>query len=49
MFLGKNSTRVKKSAEFIDDDDDDDEDNSMDVADTVEVMTSQAQSKLEQM
>lgn len=41
---------MKKSAEFIDEDDDEDnEDNSMDVADTVEVTTTQAESKSEQM
>jgi hypothetical protein len=42
--------RIKKSAEFInDDDDDDDEDeSSMDVADTVEVMTTAMESKYEQ-
>ncbi|UJR30667.1 hypothetical protein I4U23_018191 [Adineta vaga] len=45
----KNNTRLKKSAEFIDEDDDDDDgDSSMDVADTVEVMTTQSESKLEQ-
>jgi hypothetical protein len=39
--------RVKKSAEFINDDDDEDE-SSMDVADTVEIMTTQTESKSEQ-
>lgn len=39
--------RVKKSAEFIHDDDEDE--SSMDVADTVEVTTTQVESKLEQM
>lgn len=40
--------RVKKSAEFINDDDDED-DSSMDVADTVEVVTSAMESKSEQL
>jgi hypothetical protein len=41
--------RIKKSAEFINDDGDDDEDeSSMDVADTVEVMTTAMESKYEQ-
>jgi hypothetical protein len=39
--------RIKKSAEFINDDDEDE--SSMDVADTVEVMTTTVQSKSEQM
>ncbi|CAF3576107.1 unnamed protein product [Rotaria sordida] len=43
----KNSIRIKKSAEFINDDDEDD--SSMDVADTVEVMTTTNESKFEQM
>ncbi|CAF2956102.1 unnamed protein product [Rotaria sp. Silwood2] len=42
----KNSIRIKKSAEFINDDDEDD--GSMDVADTVEVMTTTMESKFEQ-
>lgn len=50
--LEKNSTRMKKSAEFVheedEDDDDDDEESSMDIADTVEVTTTALQSKLEQ-
>ncbi len=47
MLLEKNSMRVKKSAEFINDNDEDD--SSMDVADTVEVMTTPIQSKSERM
>ncbi|CAF4699578.1 unnamed protein product [Rotaria sp. Silwood1] len=42
----KNIIRIKKSAEFINDDDEDD--SSMDVADTVEVITTTIESKLEQ-
>lgn len=47
FFIEKNSTRATKSAEFVNDDDADD--SSMDVADTVEVMTTAVQSKSEQM
>ncbi|CAF1057181.1 unnamed protein product [Adineta ricciae] len=45
----KNSTRVKKSAEFVDDEDEDEneDESSMDVADTVEVSTTQPISKME--
>jgi len=42
----KNSMRIKKSAEFVNDDDEDE--SSMDVADTVEVMTTAMESKFEQ-
>lgn len=52
VFLEKNSTRMKKSAEFINEDEDDDDDDidesSMDVADTIEVRTTPLESKLEQ-
>jgi hypothetical protein len=44
--IEKNSIRVKKSAEFVNDDDEDE--SSMDIADTVEVMTTQMESKSEQ-
>jgi hypothetical protein len=46
----KNSMRIKKSAEFINDEDDEDDGNesSMDVADTVEVTTTAMESKFEQ-
>ena len=49
IFKEKNSMRVKKSAEFINDDDDDDDDqSSMDVADTIEIVTTGMESKFEQ-
>ncbi|CAM4861524.1 unnamed protein product [Rotaria socialis] len=42
----KNSIRIKKSAEFVNDDDEDG--SSMDVADTVEITTTALESKIEQ-
>ena len=48
----KNSLRIKKSAEFIDDEDEEEDEvdeTSIDVADTVEVVTTGIESKHEHM
>ncbi|CAF5184506.1 unnamed protein product, partial [Rotaria magnacalcarata] len=42
----KNSIRIKKSAEFVNDDDEDE--STMDIADTVEIATTALESKSEQ-
>ena len=58
VFAERNSSRIKKSAEFIDDDEDDNEagadedevdESSINVADTVEVVTTTIESKHEHM